>query len=340
MNAATTARTAVDHVNTPSPSKFLDLNMLVMCAEALSTAELQALLDRLDAEVRPYAARGRVADYIPGLATVDPSRFGIALATVDGEVLGSGDFETRFSIQSVSKAFALALVLAKDGDALWTRVGREPSGNPFNSLIQLENERGIPRNPFINAGALVVVDRMLSQTGDAVGPLLDLLRAESGAHDITIDSEVARSEAAHGHRNAALAHFMASYGNLENPVATVLDHYVRHCAIAMSCRELAHAGLVLARHGVRTDGSRLLTRSEAKRINSVLLTCGTYDAAGDFAYRVGLPGKSGVGGGILTVIPGRGCLVVWGPALDRAGNSVAGVEALDRFTTVTGWSVF
>ena len=146
----------------------------------------------------PYAARGRVADYIPALATVDPSRFGIALATVDGEVLGSGDFETRFSIQSVSKAFALALVLAKDGDALWTRVGREPSGNPFNSLIQLENERGIPRNPFINAGALVVVDRMLSQTGDAVGPLLDLLRAESGAHDITIDSEVARSEAVHG----------------------------------------------------------------------------------------------------------------------------------------------
>jgi glutaminase len=228
--------------------------MHLMCAEAVSTAELQALLDRLDAEVRPYAARGRVADY--------------------------------------------------------------------------------------NAGALVVVDRMLSETGDAVGPLLDLLRAESGAHDITIDSEVARSEAAHGHRNAALAHFMASYGNLENPVATVLDHYVRHCAIAMSCRELAHAGLVLARHGVRTDGSRLLTRSEAKRINSVLLTCGTYDAAGDFAYRVGLPGKSGIGGGILTVIPGRGCLVVWGPALDRAGNSVAGVEALDRFTTVTGWSVF
>ena len=306
----------------------------------MNLAELQALLHRLATEARPFAAHGRVADYIPALASVDPSRFGIALATVDGDILGAGDFETRFSIQSVSKVFSLALVLARDGETLWRRVGREPSGNPFNSLVQLEYERGIPRNPFINAGALVVVDRMLSHVGDAVTPLLDFLRAESGAHDVAVDLEVARSEASHGHRNAALAHFMASYGNLDNPVDTVLDHYVRHCAITMSCRELARAGLFLARHGVRADGTQLLTRSEAKRINAVLLTCATYDAAGDFAYRVGLPGKSGVGGGILTILPGRGCLVVWGPAVDRVGNSVAGVEALDRFTTVTGWSVF
>jgi len=306
----------------------------------MNPAELQALLHRLATEARPFAAHGRVADYIPALASVDPSRFGIALATVDGDVLGAGDFETRFSIQSVSKVFSLALVLARDGETLWRRVGREPSGNPFNSLVQLEYERGIPRNPFINAGALVVVDRMLSHVGDAVTPLLGFLRVEAGAHDVAVDLEVARSEASQGHRNAALAHFMASYGNLDNPVDTVLDHYVRHCAITMSCRELARAGLFLARHGVRADGTQLLTRSEAKRINAVLLTCGTYDAAGDFAYRVGLPGKSGVGGGILTILPGRGCLVVWGPAVDRVGNSVAGVEALDRFTTVTGWSVF
>jgi glutaminase len=306
----------------------------------MNPAELQVLLHRLVTEARPFAAQGRVADYIPALASVDASRFGIALATVDGDVLGAGDFETRFSIQSVSKVFSLALVLARDGETLWRRVGREPSGNPFNSLVQLEYEHGIPRNPFINAGALVVVDRMLSQVGDAVTPLLDFLRAESGAPDVEVDSDVARSEASHGHRNAALAHFMASHGNLDNPVDTILDHYFRHCAITMSCRELARAGLFLARHGVRADGTQLLTRSEAKRINAVLLTCGTYDAAGDFAYRVGLPGKSGVGGGILTILPGRGCLVVWGPAVDRAGNSVAGVEALDRFTTVTGWSVF
>jgi len=302
--------------------------------------DLQTLLDEITLAARPFAARGRVADYIPALASIDGARLGMALATVEGELLGSGDFETRFSVQSISKAFALALVLAKDGDALWRRVGREPSGNPFNSLVQLEVEHGVPRNPFINAGALVVVDRMLAHTGDACGTLLDLLRRESGAADIDVDLVVARSEATHGHRNAALAHFMASYANLESSVVTVLDHYVRHCAIAMSCSELARAGLFLARHGVRADGTHLLTRSEAKRVNSILLTCGTYDAAGDFAYRVGLPGKSGVGGGILAVIPGRGCLVVWGPALDKSGNSVAGVEALDRFTTSTGWSVF
>ena len=272
---------------------------------AVHLADLQALLDSIVADVRPLAARGRVADYIPALAAVDPSQFGIALATVDGELLGSGESEVRFSVQSVAKAFALALCFAHDGDALWRRVGREPSGNPFNSLVQLEHEHGIPRNPFINAGALVVTDRLLSQTGDACGTLLELLRQESGAHDVTVDVDVARSEAEHGHRNAALAHFMASYENLDNPVEAVLDHYTRHCAIAMSCKELARAGLVLARHGTRADGTPLLTRSEAKRVNAILLTCGTYDAAGDFAYRVGLPGKSGVGGGILAVIPGE-----------------------------------
>ncbi len=306
----------------------------------MTPPELQLLLETITREARPFAAHGKVATYIPALASVDPARFGVAFAGVDEAVLGAGDFEPRFSIQSVSKAFALALVLAKDGDALWHRVGREPSGNPFNSLVQLEVEQGIPRNPFINAGALVVVDRLLSLTGDATRTLVDFLRAEAGAPDVDVDATVARSEAEHGHRNAALAHFIASYQNLDNPVDVVLDHYVRHCAIAMSCRELARAGLFLARHGVRADGTSILTSSEAKRINSILLTCGTYDAAGDFAYRVGLPGKSGVGGGILTVIPGRGCLVVWGPALDKVGNSVAGVEALDRFTTATGWSVF
>jgi glutaminase len=259
---------------------------------------------------------------------------------VDGQLLGTGDWRTPFSIQSVSKAFSLALVLARDGEALWKRVGREPSGNPFNSLVQLEYEKGIPRNPFINAGALVLIDRLLSLTGDSLGALRDFLRAESGNPALDVDPEVAASEASHGHRNAALAHFMASCGNLENPVDQVLDHYFRQCSLAMSCADLAKAGLFLANHGLRADGSRLLSRSESKRINSVMLTCGTYDAAGDFAYRVGLPGKSGVGGGILAVLPERGVLCVWSPALDPHGNSIAGVEALDRFTTRTGWSVF
>ncbi len=300
----------------------------------------QVLLSDIARDIQPLLNQGRVANYIPALATVNPHQFGIALACVDGEVCGAGDWQTSFSVQSVAKSFSLALALAADGERLWQRVGREPSGNPFNSLVQLEYEHGIPRNPFINAGSLVVVDRLLTLTGDAWSSVRDFLRSETGNPLIDFDAEIANSEASYGHRNAALAHFMASYGNLENPVGDVLRHYFQQCALSMNCAELAKAGLFLARHGIRADGSRLLGRSDAKRMNAVMLTCGTYDAAGEFAYRVGLPGKSGVGGGILAIVPGRYSLAVWSPGLDDHGNSVAGVEALDLFTTRTGLSVF
>lgn len=302
--------------------------------------DYQELLLTAMAAARKTAGLGRVADYIPALATADPNAFGMALATVDGDLYGVGDWEQPFSIQSVSKLFSLALVLAHGGNAIWRGVGREPSGNPFNSLVQLENEHGIPRNPFINAGALVVTDRLQSLTGDAAGAVRDFLRQESGNPLLDTDPAVAASEAGHGHRNAALAHFIASHGNLENPVETVLDHYYAHCSLAASCRDLALAGRFLARHGLRADGSRLMSCSEAKRINAVLLTCGAYDAAGEFAYRVGLPGKSGVGGGIVAILPERAALCAWGPSLDEVGNSVAAVAALDAFTTASGWSVF
>lgn len=291
-------------------------------------------------EVGPEIGRGRLADYIPALAQVDPRKFGFAVADLDGRVVGVGDWEEPFSLQSVAKVFGLALVVARDGERIWERVGREPSGNPFNSLVQLEHEHGIPRNPFINAGALVVTDRLLTLTGDARGALRTFLREESGNDEVDFDAVVASSEAEHGARNAALAYFMASHDNMDNPVQTVLEHYFWQSSLTMSCRDLALAGLFLACHGLRADGSRVLSSSDAKRINAIMLTCGTYDAAGEFAYRVGLPGKSGVGGGILAVMPGRGTLSVWSPGLDSRGNSVAGVAALDRFSTLTGWSVF
>ncbi|MEU5430743.1 glutaminase [Streptomyces olivoreticuli] len=302
--------------------------------------DYQTVLEEVAAFARPLVGRGQVADYIPALAGVDIGRFGMAVVDVDGGVYGVGDWEQPFSVQSISKAFSLALVLAEGGDRIWDRVGTEPSGNPFNSLVQLEYENGIPRNPFINAGALVVTDRLQTLTGDASTTMLEFLRAESGNPDVSFDPAVAASETEHGDRNAALAHFMASYGNLDNPVPTVLEHYFWQCSIEMSCRDLALASGFLARHGLRADGTRLLPRREAKQVNAVMLTCGTYDAAGDFAYRVGLPGKSGVGGGIVAVIPGRCTLCVWSPGLDARGNSVAGVAALDHFTTLTGWSVF
>ncbi|HLM42985.1 MAG TPA: glutaminase, partial [Myxococcaceae bacterium] len=278
--------------------------------------DYQELLNQVLEEVRPVMGQGKVASYIPALAAVDPGQFGMALATVDGELFGVGDWRTPFSIQSISKVFTLALVLARDGDALWRRVGKEPSGNPFNSLVQLEYEHGIPRNPFINAGALVITDRLLRLTGDARSVLREFLRAESGNASVDFDTVVAASEAEHGHRNAALAHFMAGYGNIENPVPSVLEHYFWQCSLAMSCADLARACGFLARHGRRASGERLLTRSQAKQMNAIMLTCGTYDAAGEFAYRVGLPGKSGVGGGIVAVIPNRCGLCVWSPGLD------------------------
>lgn len=298
------------------------------------------LLAAIAADVAPYLDQGRVADYIPALAQVDPRQFGMAFAPVEGEATGVGAWRTPFSLQSVGKVFSLALVMARDGEALWSRVGKEPSGSAFNSLVQLEHERGIPRNPFINAGALVVMDRLVAQAPDAAVAVRDFLRTEAENPGLDWDEAVAASELRHGARNAALAHFMASFGNLENPVDRVLDAYVRTCALRLSCRDLALAGRFLARHGLRADGSRLLTPSEAKRIHAIMLTCGTYDAAGEFAYRVGLPVKSGVGGGLLAILPGRGVLATWAPGLDTRGNSLAGLEALDRFTTRTGWSVF
>lgn len=304
------------------------------------TASFQPVLDRIAAEIMSTPDRGRPADYIPVLASADPGRFGMAVAELDGTVYGTGDWRQPFSAQSITKVFTLALVLAQEGEALWERVGREPSGNPFNSLVQLEYEDGIPRNPFINAGALVVTDRLQSLTGDAVGGLRDFLRAESGNPGLTFDPAVAASESAHGNRNAALAYFMAAYDNITNPVPVLLDQYFRQCSVEASCADLALAAGFLARHGIRADGSCLLTRSQAKQVNAVMLTCGTYDAAGEFAYRVGLPGKSGVGGGIIAIVPGRCTLCVWSPGLDEQGNSVAGVAALDRFTTLTGLSVF
>lgn len=303
--------------------------------------DLPGVLEAVMNEVRSHIGEGTVADYIPELARVDPDEFGFCVATVDGRTHGVGDHpRTRFSLQSLSKVFTLALVMNASGDDVWERVHREPSGAPFNALYQLEFESGIPRNPMINAGALVVTDQLLADTGDAVGTLEELLRTETGTPDLRVDELVVRSEDEQGERNRALAHLMSSFGNMRNPVPEVLDHYFRQCAITINCEELARAGLLLARHGRRADGSQLLSGSDARRVMAVMLTCGTYDAAGEFAYRVGLPCKSGVGGGILAIVPGRYSVAAWGPGLDAKGNSVTAALALEAFTDITRCSVF
>ncbi|MGI6879381.1 glutaminase [Microbacterium sp. gxy059] len=305
----------------------------------MTTIDVQGVLQEVHEAVSPLIGSGSVAEYIPRLAAVSPEHFGMAVTTIDGERFSVGDAATEFSIQSISKVFALALVISADGDEIWRRVGREPSGAAFDSLAQLERTRGIPRNPFVNAGALVVTDQLLSLS-DGGSPVLDLLRAESGNDDLAVDALTAASELAHGDRSHATAFLLRSFGNLAGDVDSVIDAYVQQCSIAISCGDLATAGLFLARDGIRADGTRLLTDSQAKRVNAVMLTSGFYDAAGEFAYRVGLPGKSGVGGGILAIVPDVGAICVWGPGLDASGNSLIGVAALDELTTRTGWSIF
>lgn len=294
------------------------------------------------AEMAGEVERGNVAHYIPELAKVDPAQFGIAVVTPDADIAIAGDADVPFSIQSVSKVFALTLALGKVGEALWRRVGREPSGNAFNSIVQLEQEQGIPRNPFINAGAIVVTDAMLSghQPREAIGALLRFVQTLSDDSDIYIDKAVALSEAATGYRNLALAAYLKSFGNLESPVELTMGVYFHQCALAMNCRQLALAGRYLAGGGRLFGGERIVSAEAARRINALMLTCGHYDGSGDFAYRVGIPGKSGVGGGILAVVPGKASIAVWSPGLNRYGNSYLGSLALEKLTKAMGWSVF
>ncbi|HSH04341.1 MAG TPA: glutaminase [Anaerolineae bacterium] len=301
----------------------------------------QPILDEIAEEIKPYFGRGKVADYIPALAQVPPTKFGIAIQTVDGEVFTVGDAAERFSTQSVSKLFTLTLAIKLVGEKLWERVGREPSGNPFNSLVQLEYEQGIPRNPFINAGAHIVTDHICSHTDNGAQSILDFIHTITNDKTIAYDPEVAQSEKETGHRNAALANFLKSFGRLDNDVQTVLNVYYQHCSLRMSCLDLARATLYLANGGFHPlTGQRILTRSQAKRVNSLLLTCGLYDAVGDFAFRVGLPAKSGVGGGIVAIMPRMLTIAVWSPELNEPGNSLIGTKALELFTIKTGQSIF
>lgn len=309
----------------------------------MSNPDLQLVVSEITDEMRRRTDRGKVATYIPELAEVDPKSFALVVIGADGNLAAAGDSDAPFSVQSISKVFTLTLALGKIGDRLWQRVGREPSGSPFNSIVQLEFERGKPRNPFINAGAIAVTDVILSghRPREALGEILRFVRFLADDPSISIDEAVAASEQRTGYRNCALANYMKSFGVLDNPVDLTLGAYFHHCAIAMSCRQLAMAGRFLAQSGRNpTTGLSVVIPERARRINAVMLTCGHYDGSGEFAYRVGLPGKSGVGGGILAIAPGKGSIAVWSPGLDDSGNSHLGQIALEKLSKKLGWSVF
>ena len=301
----------------------------------------QPILDEIHEEVLHLLPCGTVATYIPQLATASPQKFGMAVQTVDGEIFHVGQAFEPFSIQSISKVYTLSLGFTFEGEKIWTRVGVEPSGSTFNSLVQLEYEHGIPRNPFINAGALVISDILLAHLKDPRSSLLKFVRQRANTIFIQDDPQVAHSERQAGFRNAAMANFLKSFSNLSNEVEDVLAFYCFHCSLSMSCVDLAKGFLFLANKGFCPwTKQQILTSSQTKRVNALMLTCGTYDAAGDFAFNVGLPGKSGVGGGIVAVIPNRLTVAVWSPGLNEKGNSFAGQYALELFTTKTGVSIF
>lgn len=303
--------------------------------------DYQNVLNTIYQELKPILKQGQVFKGIPALASVPINKFGMAVKTVQGDEFLIGDAEESFSIQSISKVFTLMMAMNLCGDNLWKRVGREASGNAFNSLVQLEYEQGIPRNPFINAGALVTTDCVISTVAEAKGRILNFVEMLSCNKTLQYGFDVARSEKKNGFRNAALANFMKSFGNIHNDIDDLLDTYYHQCALLMSSLDLARAFLPLANSGHSMNLKQpIITKAQAKKINSLMLTCGLYDAVGDFAYRVGLPGKSGVGGGIVAVLPNVLTVCVWSPGLDRFGNSQVGTKALELFTTKTGLSIF
>jgi glutaminase len=315
----------------------------MVCLSNRRLPKMQKIVDDIAAQMASKSDKGSVASYIPQLACVDPKQFSISVALTDGSVYSAGCAQTLFSIQSISKVFTLTLALGKLGERVWNRVGREPSGDPFNSIVQLEHEQGKPRNPFVNAGAIAIADAIIQghQPKETLAEILQFMRYLADDESIAIDEKVARSEELTGDRNASLAHFMASFGHFQNPVDAVLGTYFHHCSIAMNSVQLATAGLFLANNGINPiTGYRVVSPNRAKRINSLMLMCGHYDGSGEFSFRVGLPGKSGVGGGILAIAPGKASIAVWSPGLDTIGNSKLGTKALELLTQKTGWSVF
>ncbi|PIB38334.1 glutaminase [Maribacter sp. 4G9] len=302
--------------------------------------DFKKILNTLYEETKQLSDTGKVATYIPELASISPNKFGICLLDIEKESYQVGNFDECFSVQSISKVLTLAMAMGIVGEKVWDRVDVEPSGDPFNHLSLLEQENGIPRNPLINAGAIVIADILVSELKDPKKEFLDFVHKISGDSTIRYDEKVAQSEKATGFKNYAAANLLKSYGNLKNDVIEVLDFYFYQCSLSMSCAQLCHTFYLFINRGRCMQNLEFLTVSQVKRINALMLTCGFYDEAGEFAFEVGLPGKSGVGGGIVALLPKRFCVTVWSPGLNLKGNSSRGMAALERLTTLSDLSIF
>ncbi len=304
-------------------------------------SNLQTKLQALLAAQKSFYSQGKVADYIPALAEVCPTKMGVCVATIDGKTAGAGDYQEPFSIQSISKVFGLVMAMNRIGDDLWKRVNMEPSGQAFNSIIQLEWEKGIPRNPVINAGAILVADVLTSHFSSSKLAFLSFMRTLAHDDAIFIDNHVYQSELSHGNRNAALAYLMKSFGNIEADIPDVLSHYFTQCSIAMSCQQLASSLLFLANKGIDpVTKEAICTPRDAHRVNAILSTSGMYDQSGEFAFSIGLPAKSGVGGGVIAIVPSYGVICSWSPPLNSFGNSVIGTNLVANLAEELGLSIY
>ena len=321
---------------------YLTLHIIDLAKITMThTVDYQNVFAEIAEDLTQSHEEGAVASYIPELGKIDPAKLGIHLTTIEQQDFSFGDSNEKFSIQSISKVLSLTLALKLMGKDVWERVGVEPSGSAFNSLVQLEYEQGIPRNPFINAGAIVICDILVTHLNNPKVELLEFIRKTSGIDTINYCSKVACSEQQTGYRNYALAYFMKSFGNIHNDVDAVLDLYFHLCSIEMTCKELSQTFLFLASGGVNPiTGEFIISLERTKRINSVMQMCGFYDEAGEFAFKTGLPGKSGVGGGIVAIHPGKFCVAVWSPKLNANGNSYKGMKVLEAITTKTQSSIF
>ncbi|MGB5982778.1 MAG: glutaminase [Nonlabens sp.] len=302
---------------------------------------VKSLLQNIYDEILTIENKGKVADYIPELAKVDPHKFGIHYTSIDGQEAGYGHYKTPFSIQSIAKVLSLSLAYKHEGDKIWKRVGVEPSGNPYNSLVQLEDENGVPRNPLINAGAIVICDILISRFEDPKKELLDFIKSVCSHEEVVYNASVAASEESVGYRNVALCNYLKSLDNINNEPEEVLDFYFTMCSLEMSCENLSRAFLFLASDDFRNkEGKQILPIMKANRINAIMQTCGFYDESGEFTFRVGLPGKSGVGGGIIALHPEKYSIAVWSPRLNKKGNSYRGMRFLEQFTSRSNSTLF
>lgn len=302
------------------------------------------LLPKIVEESRQHARLGHVASYIPRLACASHDGVGVCMMGLDGGVLTAGDTEVKFTMQSVSKVFSLLLALMDNGEErVFHKVGMEPTGDDFNSMLKLELvEPGIPFNPFINAGAIVIASLIKGESPvEKSERLLSFIRLLADHKDIVWDEEVYRSESDTAHRNRSLAYFLASNNVLEEDVEETLDVYFRQCSILVTCTQLAKMALVLANRGKHpVTGVELIPERYVQIAKSFMVTCGMYNASGEFAINVGIPAKSGVSGGIMAVIPRQLGICVYGPALDHKGNSIAGVHLLKTMSREYNWCIY